>query len=80
MLSAAESDKSVLPARADREQLPASNNGARDADRKRVAHLAAAPGPAESGLAIQPSKSSCSSYLAKCLRMGYSCAGMAPTV
>jgi hypothetical protein len=39
------------------------------AGRKRVADVAAALGPAESGLRKEPSKSVCSNYLAKCLRL-----------
>ena len=45
-----------------------------------VVDVAAAPGPAEPGLCLQPSKSSCSNYLAKCLRLGCSCTEMAPSV
>src|ERR1035441_1720448 len=104
MLRAAKRDKSVLPARACREQLPASNNGARDttaawarpprqpdgmagldvpglspAGRKRVADVAAAPGPAEPGLSLQPSRPSRGNSCAKWLGFRCFCSGMAPS-
>jgi hypothetical protein len=105
MLRAGKSDKSVLPTRACREQLPASNNAAHDtsaararpprqpdgmagldvpglspAGRKRVADVAAARGPAEPGLSLQPSRPSRGNSCAKRLGFRCFCTGMAPSV